>query len=106
MRRVAITGMGAINALGHDAAATWSAMREGRPAIGPITNIATDLLLVKIAAEVRDYDPIKHFDSSGDPARSRLAIRPRRVRRSREAGAWRAHRLHHRYRHRRREHAR
>jgi nodulation protein E len=63
MRRVAITGMGAINALGHDAAATWSAMREGRPAIGPIVNIATDLLLVKIAAEVRDYDPLKHFDS-------------------------------------------
>jgi nodulation protein E len=55
--------MGAINALGHDAAATWSAMREGRPAIGPIANIATDLLLVKIAAEVRDYDPLKHFDS-------------------------------------------
>jgi len=63
MRRVAITGMGAINALGHDAAATWSAMREGRSAIGPITNIATDLLLVKIAAEVRDYDPLEHFDS-------------------------------------------
>jgi nodulation protein E len=63
MRRVAITGMGAINALGHDAAATWSAMREGRSAIGPITNIATDLLLVKIAAEVRDYDPLGHFDS-------------------------------------------
>jgi nodulation protein E len=38
-------------------------MREGRPAIGPIANIATDLLLVKIAAEVRDYDPLKHFDS-------------------------------------------
>jgi nodulation protein E len=38
-------------------------MCEGRPAIGPITNIATDLLLVKIAAEVRDYDPLKHFDS-------------------------------------------
>jgi nodulation protein E len=63
MRRVAITGMGAINALGHDAAATWSAMRAGRSAIGPIANIATELLLIKIAAEVRDYDPLKHFDS-------------------------------------------
>jgi nodulation protein E len=63
MRRVAITGMGAINALGHDAAATWSAMREGRAAIGPITNIATDLLLIKIAAEVRSFDPLKYFDS-------------------------------------------
>ena len=63
MRRVAITGMGAICALGHDAAATWGAMREGRAAIGPIANIPTELLNVRIAAEVRDYDPARHFDS-------------------------------------------
>ena len=63
MRRVAITGMGAICALGHDAAATWAAMREGRPAIGPITNIPTDLLNIKIAAEVHGFDPLAHFDS-------------------------------------------
>jgi nodulation protein E len=63
MRRVAITGMGAISSLGHNAAANWAAMREGRPAIGPITNISTELLLIKIAAEVRDYDPLKHFDA-------------------------------------------
>ena len=63
MRRVAITGMGAISSLGHDAAANWAAMREGRSAIGPITNISTELLLIKIAAEVRDYDPLKHFDA-------------------------------------------
>jgi nodulation protein E len=63
MRRVAITGMGAICALGHDASATWAAMREGRSAIGPIANIRTDLLNVKIAAEVRGFDPLAHFDS-------------------------------------------
>jgi len=63
MRRVAITGMGAICALGHDAAATWAAMREGRSAIGPITNIPTDLLNIKIAAEVHGFDPLAHFDS-------------------------------------------
>ncbi|HEX3123999.1 MAG TPA: beta-ketoacyl-[acyl-carrier-protein] synthase family protein [Rhodanobacteraceae bacterium] len=63
MRRVAITGMGAICALGHDASATWTAMREGRPAIGPITNIPTELLTIKVAAEVRGYDPLAHFDS-------------------------------------------
>ncbi|HZP64780.1 MAG TPA: beta-ketoacyl-[acyl-carrier-protein] synthase family protein [Rudaea sp.] len=62
MRRVAITGMGAICALGHDAASTWQAMREGRSGIGPIANIPTDLTNVKIAAEVRDYDPAQHFD--------------------------------------------
>jgi nodulation protein E len=63
MRRVAITGMGCISALGHDASTSWQAMREGRSAIGPIVNIATDLLQVKIAAEVRGYDPAAHFDS-------------------------------------------
>jgi nodulation protein E len=63
MRRVVVTGMGAISALGHDARATWTAMREGRSGIGPIENIATDLTLVKIAAEVRGYDPSAHFDA-------------------------------------------
>jgi len=63
MHRVVITGMGAINALGHAAASSWQAMREGRSGIGPIVNIPTDLTNVKIAAEVRDYDPLAHFDS-------------------------------------------
>src|SRR5258706_15987049 len=63
MRRVAITGMGAISALGHDAGKNWNAMREGRSAIGPIANIPTELLNIKIAAEVRGYDPAAHFDS-------------------------------------------
>jgi nodulation protein E len=63
MRRVVITGMGAISALGHDARSTWTAMREGRSGIGPFANIPTDLLVVKIGAEVRGYDPAAHFDS-------------------------------------------
>jgi nodulation protein E len=63
MRRVAITGMGSISSLGRDAGEQWRAMREGRSGIGPIANIPTDLLNVKIAAEVRGYDPLKHFDS-------------------------------------------
>ncbi|HEX3895904.1 MAG TPA: beta-ketoacyl-[acyl-carrier-protein] synthase family protein [Rudaea sp.] len=63
MRRVAITGMGSISSLGHDAGEQWRAMCEGHSGIGPIANIPTDLLNVKIAAEVRGYDPSKHFDS-------------------------------------------
>src|ERR1700682_1274383 len=63
MRRVVITGMGAINALGHDAPSSWQAMRDGRSGIAPMLNIPTDLTNVKIAAEVRGYDPLAHFDS-------------------------------------------
>ncbi|HEX6833578.1 MAG TPA: beta-ketoacyl-[acyl-carrier-protein] synthase family protein, partial [Rudaea sp.] len=63
MRRVVITGMGCVSALGHDARAHWAALREGRGGIGPIVNVPTDLLNVKIAAEVRGFDPNAHFDS-------------------------------------------
>ena len=62
MTGVVITGMGAISAVGHDAAACWTAMREGRPGIGPIAAIPAELLTVRVAAEVRDFDPRRHFD--------------------------------------------
>ena len=62
MRRVVITGMGCISAVGHTAAACWEAMRDGRSAIGPIVNIPTELLLIRVAAEVRGYDPLAHFE--------------------------------------------
>ena len=42
--------------------ATWAALREGRSAIGPITSLPRDALRFGIAAEVRDFDPLKHFD--------------------------------------------
>ena len=73
MRRVAITGMGAVSALGHDAASTWAAMREGRSGIAPIVNIPTDLLNVKIAAEVRGFDPAAHIDAKKLPLLDRVS---------------------------------
>ncbi len=73
MRRVAITGMGAVTALGHDAVATWAAMREGRGGIGPIANIPTDLLNVKIAAEVHGFDPAAHIEAKKLPLLDRVS---------------------------------
>ena len=62
MHRVVITGMGAVTPLGHTAPATWNALREGRSAIGPITALPRETLRFGIAAEVRDFDPLAHFD--------------------------------------------
>jgi nodulation protein E len=62
MHRVVITGMGAVTPLGHTAAASWNAMREGRSGIGPITSLPRESLRYGIAAEVRDFDPLQHFD--------------------------------------------
>ncbi|HEY6984640.1 MAG TPA: beta-ketoacyl-[acyl-carrier-protein] synthase family protein [Rhodanobacteraceae bacterium] len=62
MRRVVVTGMGAVTPLGLSAPATWAALREGRSAIGPITSLPREALRFGIAAEVRDFDPLAHFD--------------------------------------------
>ena len=62
MRRVVITGMGAVTPLGHTAPATWTALREGRSAIGPMTSLPGETLRFGIAAEVRDFAPKEHFD--------------------------------------------
>ena len=61
MRRVAITGVGCISALGYDAGSFWSRLKEGRPGIGPITLVPQERLEIRIGAEVPGYDPSRHF---------------------------------------------
>ena len=39
MRRVVITGMGCVSALGNTATTTWAGMREGRAGITPLTGL-------------------------------------------------------------------
>ena len=58
-RRVVITGIGAVTPLGLDAPATWAGLVAGRSGIGPITRFDTTDCPVKIAGEVRDFDPIR-----------------------------------------------
>ena len=55
--RIVITGMGTINPLGHDVASTWNALIGGISGVGPITQCNTADLLVRIACEVKDFDP-------------------------------------------------
>jgi nodulation protein E len=61
MRRVAITGAGTINALGHDVPATLAGLREGRCGIGPLRFRDVERLTIRIGAQVRDYDEAVHF---------------------------------------------
>lgn len=56
-RRVVITGVGAVTALGHSAPATWSALLEGRSGIAPISHFDASAYSCRIAGEVRDFDP-------------------------------------------------
>jgi nodulation protein E len=69
-RRIAITGMGAVSALGLGADALWQGMRDGRSAIASLvppdngTGISEANIRMKVAAQVRGFDPAAHFPPS------------------------------------------
>ncbi len=62
MRRVVITGMGCVSALGLNARDTWATMREGRSGIAPLTGLQASDLRTPVAAQLKGYDPLAHFD--------------------------------------------
>ena len=57
MKRVVITGIGMINALGNDRDSSFQKIVNGETGIGNITLFNTDEYSVKIAGEVKDFDP-------------------------------------------------
>ncbi len=57
--RVVITGIGAVTPLGNDFPSTWAALRSGRSGIGPITRFDASSFPVRIAGEVRCFDPLR-----------------------------------------------
>lgn len=63
-RRVVVTGMGAITPLGHTAPETWEALKAGKNGIAPITLFDTTDFKTKLAAEVKDFDPLQYMDKS------------------------------------------
>ncbi len=61
-RRVVVTGTGAVTALGQDVASTWAGLLAGRSGVAPITQFDASRVSVKIAAEVKDFDPSATLD--------------------------------------------
>ena len=57
MRRVVVTGLGMINALGNDKESAFKAICEGQCGIDTITIFDPEAYAVKIAGEVKDFDP-------------------------------------------------
>lgn len=61
-RRVAITGMGTVNALGLDVAATFAAFKEGKCGITPLEVADLDRLSIKIGGQVHGWRPEAYFN--------------------------------------------
>jgi beta-ketoacyl-acyl-carrier-protein synthase II len=71
--RVVITGMGTINPCGLDVDTTWDNIVNGRTGIGPITLFDASPLNVKIAGEVKNFDPANFMDGKEARRRDRFA---------------------------------
>ena len=61
-RRVVVTGVGLVTALGTGTEETWKGLCEGRSGVSMISRFDTTQFSTKIAAEVKDFDPLRWFD--------------------------------------------
>ena len=61
-RRVVITGLGAITPLGNNVEEFWKGIKEGKCGIDQITKFDASEFKVKLAAEVKGYNPEDYFD--------------------------------------------
>ena len=57
MRRVVITGVGVVSPIGNSKDEFWKALEEGKNGVGYITLFDASDYPVRIAAEVKDFDP-------------------------------------------------
>ena len=62
VRRVVVTGMGAITPVGLDVGSTWDNLVHGRSGIAPVSSFETHDLDVRIAGEVKGFEPTDYLD--------------------------------------------
>ncbi len=62
LRRVVITGLGAITPIGNTVSDFWNALCNGVSGAGPITRFDSSKFKTRIACEVKNFDPLQFFD--------------------------------------------
>ena len=62
LKRVVVTGLGAITPLGNNVKDTWNALINGVSGAGPITHFDASLFKTQFACEVKNFDASKYFD--------------------------------------------
>ena len=66
LKRVVVTGLGAITPIGLDVETTWQNALNGVSGAGPITHFDSSLFKTHFACEVKDFDPVKFVDNPDD----------------------------------------
>jgi 3-oxoacyl-[acyl-carrier-protein] synthase II len=62
LKRVVVTGLGAVTPLGNDVETTWEAAKNGVSGAGPITHFDASKFKTQFACEVKNFDGNEHFD--------------------------------------------
>ena len=62
LKRVVVTGLGAISPIGNDVSTTWENAKIGKSGAGPITHFDASKFKTQFACEVKDFDASAHFD--------------------------------------------
>ena len=62
LKRVVVTGMGALTPIGNNLEAYWEGLRTGKSGSAPITYFDTEKFKTKFACELKGYDPMNFFD--------------------------------------------
>lgn len=60
--RVVVTGYGVVSAIGSTPEAFWESLKSGTTGVGPITHFDAEATGISVAAEVKDFDLLKHFE--------------------------------------------
>lgn len=62
LKRVVVTGLGALTPIGNDVPTLWESLKKGVSGAGPITHFDAAKFKCRIAAELKDFNPLDHFD--------------------------------------------
>jgi len=62
LKRVVVTGLGALTPIGNNIQEYWDGLKNGKSGCAPITYFDTEKFKTKFACEVKNFDPLQHFD--------------------------------------------
>lgn len=62
LKRVVVTGLGALTPIGNTVPEYWEGLKNGKSGCAPITYFDTEKFKTKFACEIKNFDPLHHFD--------------------------------------------
>lgn len=62
LKRVVVTGMGALTPIGNNLESYWNALLEGKSGAAPITRFDAEKFKTRFACEIKNYDALDYFD--------------------------------------------